>query len=679
MKNSKVTFPLSRKIAVMVIAIAIILSTVLIAAFTEHYRQEMIDDFERMAMDVAAIAATQLNPDKFQTYLDTGVKDEEYKNAFEQLSKFRESADVEYLYVVVPKPDEVWYVMDTDPTEGQIPLGYHQPYYEGEFAKNAERMVRGERIKPIVSNEEYGWLLSAYYPVQTSSGDPAGYVGVDILMRNVRENLNSFVFNVIALIALLTAVLSFALIRMTNRTVAEPIRSLSTAARQLVEAERSGGQRELSIFRQLQVDSSDEVGDLYQSLTRMEQDMNAYIRDLVSVTAEKERFGIELSLATRIQADMLPNVFPAFPERKEFDVFASMTPAREVGGDFYDFFLIDENHLGLVIADVSGKGVPAALFMMASKIMLANNAMAGKSPAEVLRSTNTAICSNNREEMFVTVWLGVLDLTTGKLTAANAGHEYPVIRQPDGRFEVFKDQHSFVLGGMDGIPYKEYELFLEPGAKLFLYTDGVTEAMDAENRLFGTERMLTALNADPHASPEQLLGSVRHAVDDFVQDAVQFDDLTMLCVEYCGPTKKTLFSDAIELDAVDENLHRVIAFLEQGLEQAGCPLKAQMQLDVAAEEIFVNIAHYAYAPNVGTARISLEIAGDVPTATVTFADRGVPYDPLAKPDPDVTLDAEHRAVGGLGVYMVKQTMDEVRYAYEDGQNVLTMVKRFETP
>ena len=231
MKNSKVTFPLSRKIAVMVIAIAIILSTVLIAAFTEHYRQEMIEDFERMAMDVAAIAATQLNPDKFQTYLDTGVKDEEYEKAFEQLSKFRESADVEYLYVVVPKPDEVWYVMDTDPTEGQIPLGYHQPYYEGEFAKNAERMVRGERIKPIVSNEEYGWLMSAYYPVQTSSGDPAGYVGVDILMRNVRENLNSFVFNVIALIALLTAVLSFALIRMTNRTVAEPIRSLSTAAR----------------------------------------------------------------------------------------------------------------------------------------------------------------------------------------------------------------------------------------------------------------------------------------------------------------------------------------------------------------------------------------------------------------------------------------------------------------
>ena len=679
MKNSKVTFPLSRKIAVMVIAIAIILSTVLIAAFTEHYRQEMIDDFERMAMDVGAIAATQLNPDKCQTYLDTGVKDEEYEYAFEQLSKFRESADVEYLYVVVPKPDEVWYVMDTDPTEGQIPLGYHQPYYEGEFAKNAERMVRGERIKPIVSNEEYGWLLSAYYPVQTSSGEPAGYVGVDILMRNVRENLNSFVFNVIALIALLTAVLSFALIRMTNRTVAEPIRSLSTAARQLVEAERSGGQGELSIFRQLQVDSSDEVGDLYQSLKRMEQDMNAYVRDLVSVTAERERFGIELSLATRIQADMLPNVFPAFPDREEFDIFASMTPAREVGGDFYDFFLIDENHLGLVIADVSGKGVPAALFMMASKIMLANNAMAGKSPAEVLRSTNTAICSNNREEMFVTVWLGVLDLTTGKLTAANAGHEYPVIRQPDGQFEVFKDQHSFVLGGMDGIPYKEYELFLEPGAKLFLYTDGVTEAMDSENRLFGMERMLAALNADPHSSPEQLLGSVRRAVDDFVQDAVQFDDLTMLCVEYCGPMKKTLFSDAIELDACDENLHRVIAFLEQGLEQAGCPLKTQMQLDVAAEEIFVNIAHYAYAPNTGMARVSLEIAGDVPTATVTFMDRGVPYDPLAKPDPDVTLDAEHRSVGGLGVYMVKQTMDEVRYAYEDGQNVLTMVKRLETP
>jgi sigma-B regulation protein RsbU (phosphoserine phosphatase) len=229
---------------------------------------------------------------------------------------------------------------------------------------------------------------------------------------------------------------------------------------------------------------------------------------------------------------MLPSTFPAFPDRREFDIYASMDPAKEVGGDFYDFFLVDEDHLCLLIADVSGKGIPAALFMMASMIILANNAMMGKSPAQILADTNGAICANDREEMFVTVWLGILELSTGKLTAANAGHEYPALQKAGGRFELLKDKHGFVIGGMAGARYKEYELQLEPGDKLFVYTDGVPEATDAANELFGTERMLAALNEDPAAAPEQILEQVRRAVDGFVKDAEQFDDLTMLCIEY---------------------------------------------------------------------------------------------------------------------------------------------------
>ena len=251
--------------------------------------------------------------------------------------------------------------------------------------------------------------------------------------------------------------------------------------------------------------------------------------------AERERISSELSLATRIQADMLPNIFPAFPERTEFDIYASMDPAKEVGGDFYDFFLVDDDHLCMVMADVSGKGIPAALFMMASKIVIANNAKMGKSPAQILTDTNASICANNRHEMFVTVWLGVLELSTGRLTAANAGHEYPVLKQPDGRFELLKDKHGFILGGMDGIRYKEYELLLEPGAKLFLYTDGIPEAADAGGAMFGTERMLDALNKAPDLTPEQHLKTVRAAVNGFVDEAEQFDDLTMLCLEYKGP------------------------------------------------------------------------------------------------------------------------------------------------
>lgn len=261
---------------------------------------------------------------------------------------------------------------------------------------------------------------------------------------------------------------------------------------------------------------------------------NVSTHTLLETRAKVEATESDLRVATRIQADMLPNIFPAFPERPEFDIYASMDPAKEVGGDFYDFFLVDDDHLCMVIADVSGKGVPAALFMMAAKIILQNNAMIGKSPAQILTDANAAICSNNREEMFVTVWLGILELSTGKLTAANAGHEYPVMCKANGQFELIKDKHGFVIGGMDGLRYKEYELQMEPGSKLFLYTDGVPEATDAKQELFGTERMLNALNEDASAIPENILKQVRSSVDGFVKEAEQFDDLTMLCLEYRG-------------------------------------------------------------------------------------------------------------------------------------------------
>ena len=242
----------------------------------------------------------------------------------------------------------------------------------------------------------------------------------------------------------------------------------------------------------------------------------------------------ELSLATGIQSDMLPHIFPAFPERSEFDIFATMTPAKEVGGDFYDFYLIDDNHLCMTMADVSGKGVPAALFMMMSKIILANNAMEAKSPAKILEDTNNAICANNREQMFVTVWIGILEISTGKIIAANGGHEYPVIKNADGDYELFKDKHGLVIGSMEGMPYTEYEITLTPGSRLFIYTDGVPEATNANGELFGFDRMVDALNTNLKASPREVLDNVRTAVDGFVKEAEQFDDLTMLCLEYKG-------------------------------------------------------------------------------------------------------------------------------------------------
>ena len=238
----------------------------------------------------------------------------------------------------------------------------------------------------------------------------------------------------------------------------------------------------------------------------------------------------ELALAAKIQSDLLPNIFPPFPGREEFDLFASMTPAKEVGGDFYDFFLIDDDHLGMIIADVSGKGIPASLFMMASKILLENIALSGAEPGEVLQKANDQICRESHTDMFVTVWYGVLEISTGNVKAANAGHEYPALKKADGSFELFKDKHGFVLGGMEGMKYKQYEFHMDKGAAIFLYTDGVPEATNSDNKLFGTDRMIAALNTDPQAAPAEILKKVHDEVDKFVGSAIQFDDLTMLCV-----------------------------------------------------------------------------------------------------------------------------------------------------
>ncbi len=262
----------------------------------------------------------------------------------------------------------------------------------------------------------------------------------------------------------------------------------------------------------------------------MYHELSEYLKQLVEVTADKERIGTELNVATKIQADMLPCVFPAFPDRTDFDIFASMTTAKEVGGDFYDYFLLDDDHLCIVMADVSEKGVPAALFMVVSRTLIKDQAQMCYSPKTILEEVNNKLYDSNAEGMFVTVWLGILELSTGKIVATNAGHEYPVLRKAGGRFELVKDEHGMILGVMPDMKYTEYEMELERGGCLFLYTDGVPEATNSYSKLFGTDRMIEALNTDPEATPEGLLRNVKNATDEFVGEAPQFDDLTMLAV-----------------------------------------------------------------------------------------------------------------------------------------------------
>lgn len=280
--------------------------------------------------------------------------------------------------------------------------------------------------------------------------------------------------------------------------------------------------------------TKDEIEVLAKAFEELSKKNQHYIKEVTRVTAEKERIGAELNVATQIQADMLPSIFPPYPNKTEFDVFATMHPAKEVGGDFFDFFLVDDDHLALVIADVSGKGVPAALFMVIAKTLIKNRAQMGGTPSEILYDVNNQLAEGNKTDFFVTVWLAIVDIRTGEGLVSNAGHEHPCLKKKNGKFELIKYRHSPAVAAMENMKFPDHKIKLDPGDKIFVYTDGVVEATNAQNELFGEKRMLEALNSNPDASIRALLSNVNAGINRFTDGVQQFDDITMLCMEYLG-------------------------------------------------------------------------------------------------------------------------------------------------
>ena len=614
--------------------------------------------------------------DAYREFFD-GIEDQEdYIQLRQTLIKIKENNDIMYAYIMVIDKDNsvCLYVCDGDADEETYcPPGCWEPIED----EQADSLKRGNEA--VITKGDFGWLSSGGAPIYVSEDGTFSAAIVDISMNDVMNDrfvfLRNYCIILILVIALLSAVMTFNM----RRQVVVPINKLAKAAGEYSHDRANIKVGDASTIRDhfsgLNIHTGDELENLSTVMSEMESQITEYIDDLTRVTAEKERIGAELSIATQIQADMLPRIFPAFPDRNEFDLYAIMHPAKEVGGDFYDFFLIDDDHVGLVMADVSGKGVPAALFMVIAKTLIKNRALLGESPAVILNHVNEQLCEGNEAELFVTVWLAVIEISTGKGLAANAGHEHPAIRRANGSYELVVYRHSPAVATMEGLRFKEHEFQLNPGDSLFVYTDGVPEATDATPKLFGNDRMLASLNRNPNASPEELLSNVRRDIDAFVGDAPQFDDITMMGFSYFGSEKKESDpADELTIDATDENLAAVLSFVSERLATLDCPDPIQMQINVAVEELFVNIAHYAYTPAVGSATIRFEKTDDPKAVSITLIDGGIPYDPLAKPDPDVTLSSDDRPIGGLGIYMVKKSMDEVTYEYRDGKNV-TKIKK----
>ena len=351
-----------------------------------------------------------------------------------------------------------------------------------------------------------------------------------------------------------------------------------------------------------------------------------------------------------------------------------MIAAKEVGGDFYDFYKLSDTTVAFLAADVSGKGIPAAMFMMTAKTIIKDLAESGMAVNDIFTKANEKLCENNESGMFVTAWMGILDLTTGNMQFANAGHNPPVLKRANGDFEYLKTRAGFVLAGMEGVRYRVGELTLSPGDRLFLYTDGVPEATNTENKLYGEERLLEFMNKNSNVEAVELLPSLKANIDEFVGEAPQFDDITMLMFDY-KPKEGGAEMVNKTFPAKIEALSDVLGFVDETLENYECSMKIQTAICVAIEEVFVNVAHYAYGDGEGDMTLGISFEKESRNITFRMADKGTPFDPLKKPDPDITLSAEDREIGGLGIFITKKTMDTVTYAYENGENILTMIKK----
>ena len=503
--------------------------------------------YNNSAYEVADIALSVVNPDKFDYYLETKQMDDEYLAVQAYLNKLAVSADVTFIYVAAVSDnfDELTYIYEAVNSKfvpyQAYELGHVQTAEEGavnpKYVEDLKDiMLKGKRASRYlyVYESESGAHTTAGVPVMNSKGKIVAVLGVEKSMSILNEARMTYVLHV-AVFTLLIVIFAVALSVFALKKMV--IGKLQTVTD---EAARFADDNAQPSDKLLEVKGNNEIGTLAEAIYKMEIDTQQYIANLTAVTAERERIGAELAVAQQIQADMLPSIFPIFSDRKDFDIFASMDPAKEVGGDFYDFFLVDDMHLAIVVADVSGKGIPAALFMVIAKTLIKNHMLNGDSPEEAFTLTNDQLCENNKEGLFVTAWMGLIDLSTGSMIFVNAGHNPPLLSQGENSsYEFLRTRPGLVLAGMEGMKYRRNETVLKPGSTIYLYTDGVVEATDAEEELYGDDRLVKCINSQGDAPVKEICENIRRDVDHFAGEAPQFDDITMLCMRYYGHERES--------------------------------------------------------------------------------------------------------------------------------------------
>ncbi|MBP5444874.1 MAG: PP2C family protein-serine/threonine phosphatase [Acholeplasmatales bacterium] len=536
---SSLSFNIISAIVILLLVFSLIVSSIGYVSFTDTLKRE----YKTTTYHMTEAAKALVDETKIDDYLnDTMRADYEYRRT--NLKSYCNYMDVTLIHIF--KVDQMEYLNGTNIfnvvndkdleinggtyTEwdlgfkyGEKYTGNYRDYYEQIYTKEIDYAV-AYRTKNLRGKEPH---ITVMVPILDEDGDVTAILSIQRPMSELVSGRRPYMITIaISTVITLLFVCTIAALYIKFQFV-KPIGNIIDETRNFAKDNTKG---ELSQSKKSRIL---EINELSYAVDKMEDDMIKYIDSLTQATTEQKRISVELNIAKSIQEASVPNVFPAFPDRTDFNLFAYMHPAKEVGGDFYNFALIDENHLALVMADVAGKGIPAALFMMVSNILLTERLRGGDSPADALTYVNDRICARNPLNMFVTIWVGILDLETGVITASNAGHDDPVVYS-NNTFEIFKDKHGLIVGAMGEAEYSNYDIKLEKGDKIFLYTDGVPEATNGNNELFKIERMVEVLNKHKNKSPNEIIKTVKKAVDEFVGDAPQFDDITMLCLEYNG-------------------------------------------------------------------------------------------------------------------------------------------------
>ena len=530
--RNNMAFNITAVIVLILAAFAIVVSVVGILKFLDAFDAE----YSNTTYHIADTAASLVNGDHIEEYL-AGEQTEEYARTRRILNAYCNRMNVSLVYVIkVDQSDYESFVSVFNAVDNSVDNSHYEEWELGHPRETTNDEYR-EAYREIYENESPFEIIyrlnpgqglrphiTMIVPIDNDEGKVSALLCVQRPISELASVILSFVSYIIIASLVLVLVVAQFVVRFLRKWVVKPIRKISIEATRFAKENTKG--EELG-----DVSKFEEIYNLSRSIDKMETDMVNYIDNLTTVTAERERIGTELNFAKQIQYSSLPTKFPAFPNREEFDVYAYMKPAKEVGGDFYNFVLVDDDHLAVWIGDVSDKGVPAALFMMSINIMINIRTCMGGTPSEIMAFVNDNICEHNGENMFITIWLGILEISTGRLTFVNAGHEDMAVYRGGGEFELYKTKHNIAVGIQSGMVYKDFEMQLGKGDKIFIYTDGVPEATDPYDTLFNTDRMISALNEKKDGSPQEFLEIVYTRVKEFVGDRTQFDDLTMVGLE----------------------------------------------------------------------------------------------------------------------------------------------------